>query len=231
MERHTESENKYSVDRGIPTKSGGCRTLQAVRLLVLTASCCGYSPVWAQTILVTQMLGPMIEEREVAADTRFEVLVRYSTAPARKPLVGLVLHLHYDSSKLTYDGFSDLTRASLDTVAPGDWAKGSMSHRMDSGADTDRYLRMAWVGKIIGAPNWPWPIPFADEEANNVVTLVKVQFTTATDFSEGTAIYFISEGAIADTPFVGTHATIAVDTTTEVGDGDGGRGELDADLR
>ena len=209
--KQTGLEKKYLTVEGEPAKSGGGRrTLQAVRLLVLGVVCCGSSPAWAQRI----NLAASPATQSVAASTQFEVDLTYSTtAPARHPLPGAQVRVFFDSSKVTFSGFSNQVRATSLTQPP---AVSADTGNLDSDTDTDMLVGMAWLHSN-EASEFPWPGVFPSTAANNVVTLVTLEFTTANDFRADAEISMTLVGLAEGLTQRITNATITPDLPTVTG--------------
>ena len=89
------------------------------------------------------------ETVSVPAEGDFDLDINYSTSDEDNTLTGLGLRIHYDSSKLIWNSFSDIL--STDKIAE-DSTPQDDTENYDGDASTDKYLSIAWTN--IGG-NWP----------------------------------------------------------------------------
>jgi len=105
------------------------------------------------------------------AGANFSIDVEYTTSDNDQTLTGLGLRIHYDSSKLTWNSFSDV----LSTSKVGeDTSPVDDTSDFDNDPSTDKYLQVAWSD--VGG-NWP----------NTVlpVALYTANFTADASLTEG----------------------------------------------
>ncbi|MBF0271002.1 MAG: hypothetical protein HQL98_02845 [Magnetococcales bacterium] len=122
------------------------------------------SDLWARE----QVVAPKVTTQHIASGETVSVTVGYATTnPTESQTTGLGLRIHYDSSRLTFDGFSDLLHSGenlggekrlaligQDTLPVDDVDDG------DGDGATDKRVGLAWVS-LDG--NWPgvgssWPV-------------------------------------------------------------------------
>jgi hypothetical protein len=105
-----------------------------------------------------------------AAGSSFSFDVYYDTSDNNETLTGLGLRIHYDSSKLTWNEFSDVlsTAKTAEDLVPAD---DTMDY--DNDPSTDKYLGIAWFDP---SENWPG--------ATLPVKLYAVSFTAAEGLDE-----------------------------------------------
>lgn len=113
------------------------------------------------------------------------ITVNYSTFdPVDETLSGLGLRIHYDSSSLIWDSFSDV-------YATGKIAQDSSPHDdtsdLDDDPSTDKYLIVAWAD-LMG--NWPG-------EGTTPLALYTANFITSESFTGSTTVNFTASSTAA----------------------------------
>jgi hypothetical protein len=108
------------------------------------------------------------------AGETFDMDVYYFTSNGAQNLSGLTVRIHYDSTKLTWNSFSDLLATGLGT--PSSSPQNDVSN-FDSDTSTDKYLVVPWSGG-----NWPGAICTQQDP----LKLYTVTFTVANGLAEGT---------------------------------------------
>ena len=98
-----------------------------------------------------QVVSTSPESPKAAPGNSFTMDVNYTTTDDNATLAGLGLRIHYDSTKLTWQSFSNVlpTPFSQD-VAPQD----DSSSDYDNDAETDKYLEILW-----DSADWPGALP------------------------------------------------------------------------
>lgn len=132
----------------------------------------------------------------------------YNTTDGDNSLTGLGLRLYYDSSKLTFAGFSDVfgTPLAIDTDPQNDAENG------DGDATTDKYLGIAWTD--FGG-NWPGsPLP---------AKLFRATFSIAAGLAQGvtTTIKFSRTSGASGYGFSSDPVTLTVQPFNLDVDGNG----------
>lgn len=97
-----------------------------------------------------QMVTVDPQSRLIFAGGTFSVGVNYEPTSGDDTLTGMGLRIHYDSSKLTWNGFSDVLSngLSVQDTNPQD----DTTSDFDGDPTTDKYLQIAWLDF---AENWP----------------------------------------------------------------------------
>jgi hypothetical protein len=144
----------------------------------------------------------------------------YNTSDGNALLTGVSVTVHYDSSKLTYTGFTNFNSASTtNTLQPAaSTDEVAVAIFNDGDADTDKMIQMLWSNTTVGS-GWP----------NQVMptTLVTLNFSVNNDAVAGTTnvnsnIYQNAAGYTEDvSPAVVTivEAPKVTDVTSSVADG------------
>ena len=133
-----------------------------------------------------QVVGPDPLEPFAGAGDSFDMDVYYFTSDGAQNLAGLSLRIHYDSTKLTWNGFSDVLAIGLGT--PSATPQNDTSN-FDGDTSTDKYLVVPWSGG-----NWPGET--CTEESP--LMLYTVNFTVAGGLDEGdTSNIKFSAGSVA----------------------------------
>jgi len=157
----------------------------------------------------TQIVTPVPDEQEAAANESVSIDVQYSTDPAFSETSGLGLRLHWDSSKLSFDGLDGVLPDDL--IAAGDPQEDTED--FDDDADTDRFVLVSWAD-IQGS----WP----DDPSTLPVTLYTVNFVTSSvSETTDTTVNFSASSTSPDFDFESDSATITI-----MGDGGGEGPEL-----
>lgn len=141
----------------------------------------------------------------------FTMVVNYDPTDENQNLSGLGLRIHYDSSKLTWAGFSNVlaTAKIAEDTEPSD--DPSEDGGLDNDTDTDKYLTVEWD---CAASTWPGvDLPAA---------LYTVSFTATEDLEEGetTTINFTASFTDPDYAFYGYPVEVRTCTPGDV-NGDG----------
>ncbi len=143
-----------------------------------------------------------------AAGKSFSFAVNYTTTDNNPNLAGLGLRIHYDSSKLTWDNFSDTLSQSLTSTgtAPQDDTEDA-----DNDPSTDEYVIIAWSDT---SGLWPGSLP---------ATLFNIQFTLNSELAEGetTTIRFSYTSKAVSHSFFADSATVTVSPFSLDIDGNG----------
>ena len=108
------------------------------------------------------------------AGETFDMDVYYFTSNGAQNLSGLTVRIHYDSTKLTWNSFSDLLATGLGTPSSAPQNDGP---NFDGDASTDKYLVVPWSGG-----NWPGDVCTQEDP----LKLYTVTFTVANGLAEGT---------------------------------------------
>jgi hypothetical protein len=143
---------------------------------------------------------------KVKSGGSFNLDVYYNTSDSNEKLSGLGLRIHYDSSKLTFNGFSNVLATSK--IAQ-DSSPVIDNGNLDGDALTDNYLQVAWADVSALWPNTALP-----------VRLYTINFSVKNDLSEGTisnirfsaadtAIGYILQAAVV--PFEVQSCTLDID--------------------
>jgi cysteine-rich repeat protein len=143
--------------------------------------------------------------QSAAASAAVSLDAIYDTTPADPTLTGMGMRIHFDSSELTFDSFSDVLSSGL-IVNPDLVTPESDSGDFDSDPATDQFVRIAWLD-ISG--NWPGVLP---------QTLLTVHFQTAAGFS-GTQINFSATDQPPGWGFQSTPGVVTLAPGGECGDG------------
>ena len=121
-----------------------------------------------------QVVGPDPVQPFAGAGESFDLDVYYFTSDGAQNLSGLTLRIHYDSTKLTWNDFSDILATGLGTpsAAPQDDTSD-----FDNDSATDKFVVVPWSGG-----NWP------NETCTLEVPLLlfAVNFTVQDGVEEGT---------------------------------------------
>ena len=139
----------------------------------------------------------------------FDVQYR-TTLPEDNTLTGLGLRIHYDSTKLSWNNFSNVlatSKIAQDTAPQDD------SSDFDNDPNTDKYLIIAWSD--VGGGNWPnQALP---------ALLYTVSFTLNKDFqpTETSVIRFSSSSTASGYEFYGEPVTVSIRTFNLDVDGNG----------
>jgi hypothetical protein len=121
-----------------------------------------------------QVVGPDPMQPFAGAGDNFDLDVYYFTSDGAQDLSGLTLRIHYDSTKLTWNGFSDILGTGLGTPSA---APQNDTSNFDGDASTNRFLLVPWSGGS-------WPGETCTEESP--LKLYTVNFTVAGGLDEGT---------------------------------------------
>ncbi|MBC6472911.1 MAG: DUF11 domain-containing protein [Hormoscilla sp. GM102CHS1] len=147
----------------------------------------------------TQIVTPVPEEQEVAANESVSIDVQYSTDPAFSETSGLGLRLHWDSSKLSFDRLDGVLPDDL--IAAGDPQEDTED--FDSDPDTDRFVLVSWAD--ITGGSWP------DDSSTLPVTLYAANFTTLSmSETTDTTVNFSASSTSPDFEFESESATITI---------------------
>lgn len=155
-----------------------------------------------------QVVGVEPAEQTTEPDQSVSIEVQYATMDAcDDSLTGLGLRVHWDSRRLTLTGLTNVLQTAL--IAEGT-AEDDLDD-FDGDAGTDKFVHVAWAD--IDAL-WPGG-------GCNLVDLLEVAFTAASDFSDRTDINFSTSSNAAGWGFVATPARVShVDSVDTDGDGD-----------
>jgi hypothetical protein len=145
----------------------------------------------------TQVIRPDPLAQTVSSGDPVSITVTYSTAnPIDETLTGLGLRIHYDSSKLTWDSFSDVFAYGKIDQDTGPFDDTS---NFDGDPATDKYLTIAW-DDLIG--RWPG-------EGTTHLDLYTVNFTASASFINGsTAVNFSASSTAAGYSLDAQSATV-----------------------
>mgnify|MGYP000961866947 CR=1 FL=1 len=143
-----------------------------------------------------------------AAGKSFSLAVNYTTTDGAPNLSGLGLRIHYDSTKLTWDGFSNAFPLGLTTVGTEAQDDGTDA---DNDPSTDKYVVIAWSDSN---SLWPGSLP---------KTLFNIQFTLDAALADGetTTIRFSATSTAASHSFFAGSATVTVSPFSLDVDGNG----------
>ena len=169
------------------------RLFQAVVLLAgVLLPCLSVSPCRADE----QIVSAFPATQELGANEDFSIRMDYSTMPEEKTLSGLGLRVHFDSSKLTYVDSDSFPVGGIN--GNGQLQDDSSDH--DGDPNTDKRLIFGWFDLF--NRNWP------GNSESFPLALVTVNFTTAANFGESTAVNLTATTTAANFDFVGNSALI-----------------------
>lgn len=186
-------------------------------LIALTALVAGGA---GSAIAADQIITLSPSTATAAQGGAFSLDVLYNTSDGNALLTGVSVTVHYDSSKLTYTGFTNFNSASTtNTLQPAaSTDEVAVAIFNDGDADTDKMIQMLWSNTTVGS-GWP----------NQVMptTLVTLNFSVNNDAVAGTTnvnsnIYQNAAGYTEDvSPAVVTivEAPKVTDVTSSVADG------------
>jgi subtilisin family serine protease len=140
-----------------------------------------------------QIITPNPLEYSVPAGGTVGVNVNYSTSDNDNTLPGIGFRLHYNSSDLTFNNFSNLFTTNL-------LAQGSPENdtgNFDNDPNTDKFINVAWLDFSGNWPNQPLPL-----------RLYTANFTASPNFTDQTTINFSSGNPAAGYGFESTSAVI-----------------------
>ena len=144
-------------------------------------------------LLMVSMSGP----ERIFTGSNVSLSVNYDVASNNNQLLGLSLRIHFDSTKLTWQSFSDVLNTNL--IAQ-DAQPVQDSTDFDNDANTDAFVRVLWVSLIANWPNVDLPTKLNTvnfEVANNQATGT----TTTINFS---AIPVGTESRFSSTSYTAT---------------------------
>jgi hypothetical protein len=152
-----------------------------------------------------QVVTPALTEVTLDPGGSFTVTVAYDTAnPADDTLTGFGLRLHFDSSKLSFNG---LTQAFQTNLLAADSSPSNDNGNFDSDGATDRFVNVAWEDL-----NGQWP-----GAGTTPVTLYQASFTAS-----GTGVgnvRFSSSGTAVGYTFASTPVVVTIQPADVDGDG------------
>jgi hypothetical protein len=148
---------------------------------------------------------PIAQQAAPSAMVSFDAI--YDTDPAAPNLTGLGLRVHFDSSEVTFDSFSDVFATGL-IVNPDLVTPEADTGNEDGDPATDFFVRLAWLD-IGGA--WPGTLP---------QTLFTVHFMTAASFS-GTQVNYSASDQPPGYSFRSTPALLTAGCTVDADCDDG----------
>lgn len=147
----------------------------------------------------TQIVTPVLEAQEVAENESLSIEVEYSTDPANSETSGMGLRLHWDSSKLSFDGLDGVLADDLIAAGNGQADTGDF----DDDPDTDRFVLVSWAD--ITGGSWP------DDPSTLPVTLYAANFTTlSVSETTDTTVNFSASSTSPDFEFESTSASITI---------------------
>jgi hypothetical protein len=165
--------------------------------LLLSATCVVLSsallPVYANA--ATQNIYPNPLTTEAAPNSAVALDVMYDVSDADATLTGIGIRVHFDSTKLSFDGV-DTTLAFGRLFNPDLVVAEADVSDFDGDPLTDQYLLLAWVDF---AGNWPGALP---------EKLAAVHFVTAGDFTGSTTVRFSSSDLAGGYGFSSQPATV-----------------------
>ena len=127
-----------------------------------------------------QVITPYPLMQYVSPGGPVNIKVSYDTSDGNDKLTGLGLRIHYDSSKLTWDSFSDVFAFGKigEDVSPQD----DTFLNFDGDLSTDKYLKIAWTDFSGQWPNEALPIDLYT--ANFTISSLSVGETSTIGFSQ-----------------------------------------------
>lgn len=182
------------------------RSFDGTKPILLGLTVLGFFLVGWSASAKEQVATPTVTSQTVTAGGVVSLTVQYSTAnPADALSPGLGVRVHFDSSKLTFTGFSnvyqsgstlvDATSSGLigqDTVPVADSTNG------DKDAATDKMVGLAWVS--LGG-TWP-------ASGSGPINLFTVNFTAATPFSTPAAVHLVASSTAVGYTFASANALL-----------------------
>ncbi len=136
----------------------------------------GFLPAGSEAAVSGQIVVTDVLNFENRSGGSLELTARYRTDPVAQPTIGLVLRLHFDSSKLQWQGFGDI----LPTALVGGPQIHDDVQNLDGDPATDRVILFSWIEWAAG--RW-----LAGVDATNLFT---VHFTLIQALTEPTAVRF-----------------------------------------
>jgi hypothetical protein len=156
------------------------------------------APASSQTVQ-TQIVAPSSANLSVTAGAHATFDVNYSTDPKDATLSGLGLRMYYNSSRLTYNGLTNVLATGLvSQQTPMDDTDNA-----DGDSNTDKYVLVAWADM---GQNWPASLP---QRLFTADFTVKAGATTATHVNFDAAST-ASGWTFASTPVTITPKTVVV---------------------
>ena len=168
------------------------RACGAICLAFVMLCFCFSGVVLAQTR--QQVIRPEPSTQEAAPNTSVSLDVNYSTNPAGQRTRGLGLRLHFDSSRLQFDGLANVLPMSLFKQVA---AMAETADTDDGDPNTDAVVSVVWTD-LTGA-NWPAAFP---------VRLYTATFTTAAGFNDSTRVNFTASSTTAGFKLAPQSATV-----------------------
>ncbi len=155
---------------------------------------------------VSQIVAPRPPQITVPEDEIVSVFVKYETEPADQELVGLGLHVHYDSTQVTVEDVTRVRRKSniLSTSSTGYAGPYNDDSNTDNDTSTNKYLVFAWAQHEYDSVNQTiLPSEFFPG------ILAKINFRTATNFAASTTVNFHAKSTAVGYSFQTTSLTIS----------------------
>ncbi len=131
-----------------------------------------------------QVITSVPSEFSILPDSSISVDIMYSTSPADQLTEGVQIRLHFDSSKLTFNGLTDVLQNEL---LGTDLMGNDTNFNYDNDVSTKNFINVVWFD-FDSNPSWP---------GSGDTLLFQANFTASSDFSGSTAINF-STGSTAN---------------------------------
>ncbi|MCA9080030.1 MAG: hypothetical protein KDA58_05695, partial [Planctomycetaceae bacterium] len=147
-----------------------------------------------------QIIAPTPATQTAGANEAVSFDVEYSVDTSDNTLNGLGLRVHYDSTRLTPNAFTNVHTGGL-IVAQG--APQDDTADFDGDTATDKFIVLSWADLFGSWPNTALPL-----------TLFTANFTTAGDFADTTDVNFSASSTHVGYVFQSTSATIEAPVAT-----------------